>query len=63
MNKTMNINVIKEKTLTNIKGKKFSIVEVKPEIVFILDENNNFVDTYCGNIDEDNVNLKIINNL
>ena len=61
MSKTVNVNVIKEKELINNKGKKFYIVEVKPEIIFILDENNNFVDSYCGTIDEDEDNLLVIN--
>jgi hypothetical protein len=61
MNKTININVIKEKELINNKGKKFYIVEVNPEIIFIIDENNNFIDSYCGTIDEDEDNLRVIN--
>lgn len=61
MNKTININVIKEKELINKNGNKFFIVEVKPEIIFILDENNNFIDSYCGTIDEDEDNLRVIN--
>lgn len=61
MSKTINVSVIKEKELINNKGKKFYIVEVMPEVIFILDENNNFVDFYCGTIDEDEDNLLVIN--
>lgn len=62
MNKKINISVIKQKQLINNKGKRFYIVEVKPEIIFILDEDNNFICNYCGSIDEDEDNLKVINN-
>ena len=61
MNRTLKVNVINEKELINNKGKKFYIVEVKPEIIFILDENSNFIDSYCGPIDEDEDNLRVIN--
>lgn len=61
MNKTVNVNVIREKELINKNGKKFFIVEVKQEVIFILDENNNFIDSYCGTIDEDEDNLRVIN--
>lgn len=61
MNKTVNVNVIREKELINKNGKRFFVVEVKPEIIFILDENNNFIDSYCGTIDEDEDNLRVIN--
>lgn len=63
VNKTVNVNVIKEKELVNKNGKKFHIVEVKPEIIFILDENNNFVESYCGTIDEDEDNLMLLNRI
>lgn len=59
---TINIDVIKQKELINNKGKKFYIVEIEPEIIFIIDENNNLVNHYCGSIDEDEDNLKVINN-
>ena len=59
----INVNVLSKKELTNNKGKKFYIVEVKPEIIFILDSNNNFIDSYCGEIDEDEDNLKFISSL
>lgn len=61
MNRTINVNVIREKELINNKGKKFYIVEVNPEIIFIIDENNNFITHYCGTIDEDEDNLRVIN--
>lgn len=61
MTKTININVIKEKELINKNGKVFHIIEVNPEIIFIIDENNNFITHYCGSIDEDEDNLKFIN--
>ena len=63
MSRTINVNTIKEKELVNNKGRKFYIVEVKPEIVFILDENNNFICHYCGSIDEDKDNLEVINKI
>ena len=61
MNRKIKINVIKSKPLINNKGKLFHVVEVQPEIIFILDENNNFICNYCGTIDEDEDNLKVIN--
>lgn len=61
MTKTININTIREKELVNKNGKVFHIIEVKPEVIFILDENNNFIDSYCGSIDEDEDNLRVIN--
>lgn len=59
----INVNVLNKKELVNNKGKKFYVVEVKPEIIFILDSNNNFIDSYCGEIDEDEDNLKFISSL
>ena len=56
-NRKININVIREKELINNQGKKFYIAEVKPEIIFISDENNNFITLYCGDINEDNLEL------
>lgn len=61
MTKTININAIKEKELVNKNGKVFYIIEVKPEVIFIIDDNNNFIDSYCGSIDEDEDNLRVIN--
>ena len=59
----ININVINEKELVNHKGKVFHIVEVRPEVIFILDEDNNFVTHYCGSISEDEDNMRIINQM
>ncbi len=56
------VDVIKEKELINKNGKVFRIVEVKPEIIFIIDDKNNFIDSYCGSIDEDEDNLRFLNN-
>ena len=56
------VNVIKEKELINKNGKVFRIVEVKPEVIFIIDDKNNFIDSYCGSIDEDEDNLRFLNN-
>lgn len=61
MDKKIKINTIKEKKLINNKGKLFYIVEVQPEVIFILDEDNNFICNYCGTIDEDDDNLRVIN--
>ena len=62
MKRKIKVNVIKEKELINKNGKAFRIVEVKPEIIFILDNKNNFIDSYCGSIDEDEDNLRFLNN-
>lgn len=62
MDRKINIKSIREKELINNKGRKFYIVEVQPEIIFILDEDCNFICNYCGSIDEDEDNLKVINN-
>lgn len=61
MKRRVKINVIKEKKLINNKGKVFRIVEVLPEVFWILDNKNNFITYYCGSIDEDEDNLRIIN--
>lgn len=59
----ININVINEKELVNDEGKVFHVVEVNPEVIFILDENNNFVTHYCGSINDDEDNMRIINQM
>ena len=61
MKRRVKINVIREKKLVNNVGKTFRIVEVLPEVIWILDNKNNFITYYCGTIDEDEDNLKIIN--
>lgn len=57
----ISINVINEKELINKNGKKFFIIEVLPEIIFIIDENNNYITHYCGSINVDEDNLELIN--
>ena len=59
----ININVTNEKELVNYEGKIFHIVEVRPEVIFILDEDNNFVTHYCGSINDDEDNMRIINQM
>ena len=63
MNKTINVNVVEDKELINDKGKKFYITEIQQGIIFILDENDNLVYQYYGDINEDDDNLNIINDI
>lgn len=59
----VNVDVLNKKELTNCRGRKFFVMEVKPEICFILDDKNNFIDSYCGEIDEDEDNLSFLNRI